>query len=589
MAADEDQLLLRKVHGLGDLDLAALLSLIGREHCIIGTAAPVLNDLVAELRLVASHTFGLESAVVDCTPHTTLDDLASALLVAQQPPPPPPSQSQPRSPRSTTGSPLATRITTDSYFNHHHHHHHQHTRHGNAGSGGGAAAKYPSASTHLDGQAHPQLLPSPLRARTPTPATATSPGLNYGYGRTGYGGSGGGGGGKTPPSAPHIANVIIAKNLDAAPKAVQIQCLELLRTRRLFTRTSVQAAPKQFLFVAVLATTTGGSRSRGGSSKGPNGIAARLTPHLNDFFYISHWHDPEDGFAHLEEEEGDDDDDDEIGERERERAFRGDGRDYHANDGDKDKYGDWDDDTDSVRADTASFESAESVVRRSVAGTPRVNFNNSNSTPKERNTRTPRGSRSRRTTITDDNRGHGRNDSDNHNENRFDTPNKIDTHDNYNNYNYNHNHQPQPPLLSEHDVATLALAAREVAVDIDVLRYEMNVVSFLRLHRAVAAAGGGGGGGVGSGVTPASTKHLQQLVRALAALHGLAYATPALVGLAARKAYLHRLRVVVGADAARRERSMQWGSDRAAVAALLDGVGAEEVIEDALGAVAAPL
>lgn len=84
-----------------------------------------------------------------------------------------------------------------------------------------------------------------------------------------------------------MANVIIAKNLDLAPKAVQIQALELLRTRRIFTRTSVQAAPKQFLLVAALAARSGGE--------------ARVTPHLNDFLYLAHWHDPEDGFANLEE------------------------------------------------------------------------------------------------------------------------------------------------------------------------------------------------------------------------------------------------------------------------------------------------
>jgi hypothetical protein len=87
--------------------------------------------------------------------------------------------------------------------------------------------------------------------------------------------------------AASMANVIIAKNLDVAPKAVQIQALELLRTRRIFTRTSVQAAPKQFLLVAALAARSGGE--------------ARVTPHLNDFLYLAHWHDPEDGFVNLEE------------------------------------------------------------------------------------------------------------------------------------------------------------------------------------------------------------------------------------------------------------------------------------------------
>jgi hypothetical protein len=88
-----------------------------------------------------------------------------------------------------------------------------------------------------------------------------------------------------------MANCILARNLDRAPQAVQIQALELLRTRRIFTRTSVQTAPKQFLFVPVLEAASGG--------------AARVTKHLNDFFFIAHWHDPEDGYVNLEEQDED--------------------------------------------------------------------------------------------------------------------------------------------------------------------------------------------------------------------------------------------------------------------------------------------
>ncbi len=89
----------------------------------------------------------------------------------------------------------------------------------------------------------------------------------------------------------HIANVIIAKNLDEAPKQVQIQALELMRTKRIFTHTSVQAAPKRFLFIALLA-----------GGEGP-----RLTKHLNEHIFISHFHDPEDGLPNLEELENDSD------------------------------------------------------------------------------------------------------------------------------------------------------------------------------------------------------------------------------------------------------------------------------------------
>jgi hypothetical protein len=88
-----------------------------------------------------------------------------------------------------------------------------------------------------------------------------------------------------------IANVIIAKDLDEAPIQVQIQALELMRTGYIYTRTSVQTAPKRFLFIALIA-----------GGEGP-----RLTKHLNDYMFISHFHDPEDGFPNLEDLETDGD------------------------------------------------------------------------------------------------------------------------------------------------------------------------------------------------------------------------------------------------------------------------------------------
>lgn len=81
------------------------------------------------------------------------------------------------------------------------------------------------------------------------------------------------------------------------------------------------------------------------------------------------------------------------------------------------------------------------------------------------------------------------------------------------------------------------------------------------------------------GISAAATNHFDKLIKCLAPLHGLSYATPSLVALATRKIYLHRIYIV----APERERSMQWGSDVDAVAALLEGVGPEEVIEDVLG------
>ncbi|OTA67920.1 hypothetical protein K449DRAFT_388716 [Hypoxylon sp. EC38] len=423
--ADED--LLSRIHGLEDLDLAALLCLISREHCIVNTEPDELDNLVEELRLVASQTFSLQSAVVDCTPHTTLDELAIAI---QLPPPTPQPHLQPRSPgpRSPSVSPLRRRGTESSHF------------HGY------------SAST--------------TEKQYPT-TTATTP--------------------------PQIANVILAKNLDRAPKDVQIQCLELLRTRRILTRTSVQTAPKQFLFVAVLET----------------GGAARLVSHLNDLFYVSHWHDPEDGFAHLEEQADD-------------GAAGFGGR----------KGG----------GETASLDSASSVVRRSFADST--------------TTTAPQPSRSRSTNTF---KGGDQATADDGSSLAPSSTSSVF------------------PSISEPDIASLALLARQVNMDVEVLRYLMNIVSFLRMHRAVAPGGGG--------VTPQATKHFEQLSKCLGALHGLDYVTPSLVGLAVKKVYPHRIRIVTP----ERERSMQWGSDLAAVEALLEGMNAEYVIEDVLSMVEAPL
>ncbi|KAE8450897.1 hypothetical protein EG329_005337 [Mollisiaceae sp. DMI_Dod_QoI] len=231
-----------------------------------------------------------------------------------------------------------------------------------------------------------------------------------------------------------IANVIIAKNLDEAPKQVQIQALELMKTRRIFTRTSVQNAPKRFLFIALLA-----------GGEGP-----RLTKHLNNYMFISHFHDPEDGFPNLEE------------------AYE---------DGN----------------------SVSSVVKKSPA---------------------------REST------------------------------------------ESLWPRISATEIEHLAQLSHHATVSVEVKQYQQNIISFLRTHRAVA-----------SGISSIATKHFDKLARCLAPLHGLSYATPSLIALAARKIYLHRIHIVEP----EKERSMQWGSDLDAIKTLLDGIGAEDVIEDVLG------
>ncbi|KAI8625351.1 hypothetical protein F5Y19DRAFT_268255 [Xylariaceae sp. FL1651] len=455
---DED--LVQKVQGLGDLDLAALLCLISREHCIISTDTHSLDDLIAELQLVASRTFGLDSAVVKCTSETTLDDLVTDIQL------PPPQLRPPTA--SSTSSPLHFRAQ-DSYFGTHH--------------GGGH-------EQHGATLAPSSLSPNNAQSTAASSSAAHAP--------------------QQQQQQQQIANVILARDLDHAPKAVQIQCLELMRTRRIFTRTAVQSCPKQFLFIAVLAAESVGE--------------ARLTKHLNDHFYIAHWHDPEDGFAHLEEEE-----------EEQEEVRDGDRGGIRYKGAAEER-----------NIETASVASAESVVRRKrsppgiatlSAPTPVLgpvsSIDWATSNPEDPNA-------------------------------PADPSHTADP-----------SFPPALPLFTETDISTLSTLSLQTHVDIEVQRYQMNIIAFLRLHRAVTPGS----------VPPSATRHFRTLVRSLAVLHGLDFATPELVQLAARKIYAHHI-VIVPPE---RERSMQWGSDLNAVKTLLEGVQPEDVVEDVLGMVDVPL
>ncbi|KXX79034.1 Uncharacterized protein YeaC [Madurella mycetomatis] len=398
-----DERLLEKIHALSDLELAALLCLVAREHCLIGTEPDSVDELAEELRLIASKTFSLSSAIISCHSHTTLDEFATGLLAAA------PSPSDTRSvspyrpryeqPQSSTGAPSSA---SGTYF--------------------------PVASA-------PRAVRGSLSPHIGSTIGLPSPSIGVGTSNS------------QASHQPRIANVILAKDLDRAPRAVQIQALELLRTRRIFTRTSVQTAPKQFLFIAVVGAASGGQ--------------SRVTPHLNDFFYLAHWHDTEeDGFPYLDEESG-----------RLNRARTGAG---------------------------AGADELDDGARYPASA----------------------------------------------------------------------------PLFAERDISLIAQLSQQAHVDVDVTRYQMNLVSFLRTHRAVAG-----------GVSPTATKHLERLAKSLAPLHGLDYVTPSLVALAAKKVYLHRIQVVADPQ---RERSMQWGSELGAVRALLEGVGPEEVIEDVIGLVGVP-
>lgn len=78
----------------------------------------------------------------------------------------------------------------------------------------------------------------------------------------------------SPLDSRRIANVVLVKNLDHASPEVQVQALEvssmfytavqtkslinmkLMRGKRNFTRTAVHAAPRPFLFIALIVSGT---------------------------------------------------------------------------------------------------------------------------------------------------------------------------------------------------------------------------------------------------------------------------------------------------------------------------------------------
>lgn len=140
------------------------------------------------------------------------------------------------------------------------------------------------------------------------------------------------------------------------------------------------------------------------------------------------------------------------------------------------------------------------------------------------------------------------------------------------------------------DIRALADLSEKAIITAEVKSYLQNVVTFLRMHRAV-----------GGGVSARATQHFNLLVkyivltlfvwsfpdlcRCLAPLHGLNFVSPSLVALAARKIYPHRIAVTLPEN----ERSIQYGSDLAAIASYLEGLKPEEILEEVLSQVEAPL
>ncbi|KAL4802165.1 hypothetical protein BDV18DRAFT_66825 [Aspergillus unguis] len=87
-----------------------------------------------------------------------------------------------------------------------------------------------------------------------------------------------------------LVEVIIAKNFDYASESIQLEALDLMRSRKLTTEQGVIEAPAHFLFVPVIA-------------RAPGQVRPKLNSHIIDNLFISHFHDTDDGYAYLEEDD----------------------------------------------------------------------------------------------------------------------------------------------------------------------------------------------------------------------------------------------------------------------------------------------
>ncbi|KAK5119099.1 hypothetical protein LTR62_000310 [Meristemomyces frigidus] len=198
-----------RLQQLSDLELAVLVSSASGQHCIYSSPTKLTRDLRNELLLSCRQTFGLQTAVVNCSQKTTVDEFNEAILVD----------------------------SVDMFED--------------AQEGRDTSAGVVS----LTGEPIRQIANVTGQVRSISNALDDR----------------------------RIADVVIATNLDLASESVQVQVLELLRTKRVFTRLAMHSATKDFLLLAIV------------SKRG-----ARLGHHLNDMFGLSHHHEAEDGFLHLE-------------------------------------------------------------------------------------------------------------------------------------------------------------------------------------------------------------------------------------------------------------------------------------------------
>ncbi|KAL4965504.1 uncharacterized protein BDV14DRAFT_199907 [Aspergillus stella-maris] len=123
------------------------------------------------------------------------------------------------------------------------------------------------------------------------------------------------------------------------------------------------------------------------------------------------------------------------------------------------------------------------------------------------------------------------------------------------------------PSIDNQLLDKINTASKTVKATAELIRYQQDIVVFLRLSRAVAG-----------GISARSNIQCSKLAKILAIIHGIDYLTPSIVALAAKKVFRHRIVVARPED----DRSLQYGSDLAAVAKVLEYATPDTILESVL-------
>lgn len=167
------------VPNLSDLELAILLSLIAKQHCLIYSADDTVDTLASELALIVSDLLKLSFIVLEATQLQSADEFCAAIL--------------------------------DDHHNF-------------------------ADESDLD-ETNDEM--TALRSRVQ--------GVTFRGSRS-----------VVEPTLDNrtVVSVVIAKDFNLASHEVQIQALEMIRKKRIYSKTTVHVAPKTFIFLPIISTST---------------------------------------------------------------------------------------------------------------------------------------------------------------------------------------------------------------------------------------------------------------------------------------------------------------------------------------------